>query len=340
VARCLLGTALLAWHTSPAAEQAPQGGKTPAAPRLLRIATNLDVAKVERVLAQSGDKSRPTTIEMEAVDARELTARLGDKARPIDAVILEGVGYLEEAFSAGTIARFESAAMHQSIPYALRSRARGWFAVSYVARGVVSSADAKMPDTLANVWSAPLTGRAVVPCLPPAAQLRSRAALADAVRDLGPRAESVVGQWVAGAKAFAPRSELDVIHSVAAGRCTVGMAYSDVMAEAKAATPRLRFNVSWPRGRGEGASILATGIAMTTRHENYDRVLRLLEWMASDEGQRAWTAGTLSFPASQFVRAPEPVLALGAFPVDLNSLKTPPALLREAEKLSARVGYR
>ena len=102
----------------------------------------------------------------------------------------------------------------------------------------------------------------------------------------------------------------------------------------------MRFDVSWPGAKGEGPSILATGIALTTRHENYDRVLRHLEWMASDEGQHAWMASTLSFPASQFVRAPEPVLDLRVLAIDLNSIKTPPALLIEAEKLSRRLGYR
>jgi iron(III) transport system substrate-binding protein len=334
----LLGTVLFVWHNCPSAEQTPRGTGKATVPHLLRIATNLDVAKVQRALAEFGDKSGPSTIAVESVDARELNVRLSQKERPLDGVIVEGVGYLEEAFNAGSIARFESAAMHQTIPYALRSRARGWFAISYVAPGVVSRAGEKMPDTLASVWSVPLAGRAV-PCLPPVGPFRSQAIVADAVRDLGPRAESIVGPWVAGARAQAPRSELDLIQSVAAGRCTLGIAYSDAIAEAKA-TLQVRVNVSWPTGQRKGAPILATGIAMTTRYENYDRVLRLLEWMASDAGQRAWTATTFTFPANQFVRAPEPVLALGAFPVDLSSLNTPPELLIEAEKLSARVGYR
>ena len=79
---------------------------------------------------------------------------------------------------------------------------------------------------------------------------------------------------------------------------------------------------------------------MTSRHEHYDRVLRLLEWMVSDDGQRAWTTATLTFPASEFVRAPEPVRALGTFPVDLNRPFPPIGLLNEAEQLSIRVGYR
>jgi ABC-type Fe3+ transport system substrate-binding protein len=309
------------------------------APAPIRVITNVEVERVRRALGQFGRASASPAIDIEAVDARELKNRLADRARPIDILLIEGIEYLDDAFSAGLIARFESASMRESIPYAFRSRSGGWFAVSYVARGVVSPTGAAMPDRLANVWSVPISARDAL-CLPPAKQVRGRAAVADAVRDFGGRAEAVVGQWVARATPSAPRSELESIRLVAAGRCTIGIAYSDAIAEVRMGSPQLRFNVSWPRGTGPGASILATGIARTTRSQNYDLVLRLLDWMASDEGQRAWTTSTLTFPASQFVRPPEPVAALGPVPVDLSSLNTPTALLMAAEQIAARAGYR
>jgi len=341
IAASVLATGLLAWLATPAAEQATARARPTAPASALRIATNLDVSKVERALAAFERAERRENVDVEPLDARALKARLTQKDRPVDVVIIEGVGYLEDAFDAGAIVRFESAAMHQAIPYEMRSRARGWFAVSYVARGVVSTSAAKVPRTLANVWSLPATDRGTIRCLPAAGHVRARVAVADAIRDLGSRAEPAVAEWVAAAaKAGAPRSERELIQSVAAGRCTMGLAYSDAIAEARTATAQLRFNVSWPTGGGDGASILATGVAMTSHHEHYDRVLRLLEWLVSDDGQRAWTTATLTFPGSEFVRAPEAVRALGAFPVDLNRPFSPVGLLNEAEQLSIRVGYR
>jgi hypothetical protein len=79
---------------------------------------------------------------------------------------------------------------------------------------------------------------------------------------------------------------------------------------------------------------------MTSRSRNYDRARQLLEWMASDAGQRAWTSTMLAFPASRFVPPPKPVSALGKIAVDLRRVESTPARSMAAERLALRVGYR
>jgi iron(III) transport system substrate-binding protein len=299
----------------------------------LHIYTNVDVNVVRR-----GTRGFSPDITIETGSARELTARLRQIPHDIDVVLIEGVAYLEEAYAAKLIRQFESASMRQSIPFPLRSRSRGWFTVSYVARGVVFPLNRAAPDRLVSVWSAPLAPGTGAACLPPSGQLRSQAMVADAIRVLGPQAESVVKSWVQAAGAQISRNELELIRAVANGECDLGFAHSDVIAQN--ADLKFRLRVSWPEDNGAGTPILATGIAMTTRTANYDRALAFLDWIASKDAQRAWTATTLAFPANQFVPPPEPVLALGKIRVDLSSPQATAVVLAEAQTLSMRVGYR
>ena len=294
----------------------------------LRVFTNLDVAKVTSVLSRFRTDS--TRLSFVQGDARELQPRL--KERRVDVAIVEGVGYLDDAFAAGLLSRFESAAMRESIPFPLRGR--GWYAVSYVVRGLAAAESQRASVKLTSVWAAPpVPGRM---CLPPAAQLRSVAAVAGAQREFGGKAQEVVARWVSASRI--QRSDADSLRAVVTGECSVALVHSD-SAAARETAATTRMALAWPESK-YGASILSTGAAMAARPENFERARQLLEWMATDGAQASWAAAMLSFPASQFVDPPAPVRALGRINADLATPQPTPAALIEAEKLAAAAGYR
>ena len=258
---------------------------------------------------------------------------------------------------AGRLWRAEQAGLFQpapeltdvlaSIPVNLRHPDGDWFgfanrvrAIAYAPSRVDPGAISDFTDLADPAWR----GRI---CVRSSSNVYNQSLLAGLIASEGADAAEAWARAVVSNLARPPQGgDTDQIRAIAAGDCDVAIVNHYYLARLKASEDLADRQVGesvdlvFAQLAGRGAHVNVTGAGLAAGAPNRDNALQLLEFLLSDQAQRAFAELTNEYPAMPGVTYDNPVLdGFGAFtaaPVNVNALGENAV---EAQRIFDRVGW-
>jgi len=225
--------------------------------------------------------------------APTLIEKLRSKAhRPgADVLLISDAGQLASAVEKDVLRPTYSDTLRQRIPAARRDSDGYWFGLS--ARAVAIVYDERLVDATQlgaydDLQDEAWLGRL---CRLKSEHEVSRTLVASLIASLGDRnAELVVRKWKKNSVGPALQSGREVLLAIENGRCQVGFAGSDAIAEQRENGATDRVAVHWPAAADGGALLSITGAGVSRHAASPEQAVHFLEWLATADGQSLLSA--------------------------------------------------
>lgn len=238
-------------------------------------------------------------------ELRERIAAEGEETEA-DVYLTVDAGNLWAAAEEGLFQPLDSTILDESIPEELRDAENRWFALAVRARTIVYNPElideADVPTTYEELAAPEWKGRI---CLRNANNDYQQSMVASMIAADGedPTLEVLKG-WAANADIYA--NDVELLESMAAGACEVGVANHYYLARLLEETPDASVKLLWAEQEGRGVHINISGGGITRYADNIEAGQKFLEWLATD-GQDTLVADNHEYPANPAVE-PEPLI--------------------------------
>ncbi len=266
---------------------------------------------------------------------------------PADVLFTVDAGRLVRAKAIGILQGVRSAALERSIPARYRDPEGFWFGLGLRARTLFYAVDRVDPASLSTyeaLTDAKWKGRILVRS---SSNIYNQSLLASLIHHHG-RAKAEA--WARGIVANLARKpqggDRDQLRGAAAGVGDVAIAnhyyYARLKASKKARDREVVEKVKpfWPNQSGRGTHVNVSGAGVTKSSKNRSNAIKLLEFLASKDGQRLYAAYSFEIPVRADVEASPIVKSLGAFKADAIDLEILGRNNAEAVKTFDRAGWR
>jgi iron(III) transport system substrate-binding protein len=254
-----------------------------------------------------------TGIEVEFLNGNdaELRERLSAEGEdsPADVYLTVDVANLSLAADQDLLQAIDSPALEKAVPAPLRDPEGRWYGLSERARVIIYDEDEVDPSQLStyaalgdSTWRGEL-------CLRTSTSAYTQSLVASLIAHDGPEAAAEVVQgWMANdPQIFANDNE--IVRTVGAGGCSLGITNHYYVARELAANPDLGVGVFFPDQSGNGTHVNISGAGVTRYADDVPEAQRFLEWLATD-GQSLFVDGNFEYPVNRSV---EPVEVLEGF---------------------------
>ncbi len=263
---------------------------------------------------------------------------------PADLAFTVDIGRLDALKSAGVLAPLATDAIKASVPEQYRDPAGEWTALTTRARIVYASRD-RVADgevtTYEDLADPRWKGRI---CTRSGTHVYMLALTAGMIEQHG---KEYARDWLRGLKANLARkpqgNDRAQVKAIWAGECDISIGNTYYMAlmlkneEQKAWAGSVR--IVFPTFEDGGTHVNVSGVALTKAAPNRDNAIRLVEFLASDEGQRLYAEINSEYPVSPNVPALAVVDSFGTFTADDANLQTIADLRDEALRITEEVDY-
>lgn len=266
------------------------------------------------------------------------------KRSPADLVFTTDISRLAAVVDKGLTQPVESAALRDNIPAEMRDEGNQWFGLTARARVVYASKDrvkdgevSTYEDLTSDAWK----GRICIRSGMNAYNL----ALTSAV--IAHHGEAAAKEWLAGMKANLARkpqgNDRAQVKAIWAGECDIAIGNTYYMAamlkkeEQQAWADSVR--IVFPTFENGGTHMNISGMAMTKAAPNRENAVKLMEFLASAEGQKIYAEINAEYPVLNSVKASDLVESWGNFKRDDMGLTTIAANRAAAVKLVEEVGF-
>ncbi len=292
-----------------------------------------------------------TGIEVRVVSASadELIARLEREgaASPADVLITVDAGRLHRAKERGLLRETSSPVLEAAVPEAFRDPDGSWYGLTKRVRIIAYAKDRVDPDqvqTYESLTDERWRGRIVARSSENIYNVSHLASI------IAAHDEAVAEAWARGVVANFARApqgnDTDQIRDVAAGVGDLALVNSyyvgRLLADGDPASRELaeRVGVIFPNQGGRGAHVNVSGAGITRHAPHPANALRLLEFLVSEEAQRAFAEGNHEYPVREGVAWNETLRSWGEFRGDELPLSRLGALNNAAVQTFDRAGWR
>ncbi|MEO0362601.1 MAG: extracellular solute-binding protein [Pseudomonadota bacterium] len=281
--------------------------------------------------------------------ADELIARMQAEGEnsPADILLTVDTSRLERAKDAGVLQAVESEALESRIPSYLQDQDNHWFGFSQRARIIFyDKADvANPPKSYVELADPAFNGMI---CHRSSSNVYSQTLLAAVIENHG---EEAAREWAKGvAENFARNpqgGDTDQLRGLVSGECDISISNTYYFARAlrkdvDGLTAEDRSNIGWifPAQDAEGAHINLSGGGVAAHPPKRDNAIRFLEYLASDQAQKYFSAGNDEYPAVPGVGLSASVAELGMFKPDDVDLSAVAKNVPVAQKIFNEVGWK
>ncbi len=258
-----------------------------------------------------------------------------------DVLLTVDAGNLWQAKNMGLLQPLSSKVLEEKIPAHLRDPEGHWFGFSVRARTLVYNTDKLNPEKLSGYedladpkWKGELLLRT-------SKKVYNQSLVAMLIATHGKQnAETIVKGWVSNLAEPVFSNDTKLMEALAQGTGSVGIVNSYYFGRLKRNKPDLPLALFWPDQQGGGVHVNVSGAGMTAAAKHVAEATRLLEWLASEEAQRAFADANMEYPADPAV-VPDPFVASwGNFKQSPMNLAKAGELQAESIKLMDRAGYR
>jgi iron(III) transport system substrate-binding protein len=258
---------------------------------------------------------------------------------PADVYLTVDVANLSLAAEQGLLQPVASTALEEAVPASLRDPQDRWYGLSERARVIIYDEDQVDPAELSTYaalgdpqWQGEL-------CLRTSTSAYTQSLVASMIAHGGEAAaRAVVDGWVANdPQVFANDNE--IVRTVGAGGCAVGVTNHYYVARERAADPDLGVGVFFPDQAATGTHVNISGAGVTTHADDVPEATQFLEWLATT-GQSLFVDGNFEYPVNRSVEPVEALAELGDFRRDELNVGELGAFNAQAVQLLTDAGYR
>jgi iron(III) transport system substrate-binding protein len=282
-----------------------------------------------------------TNVVFAAAGLNERLAAEG-AASPADLLFTVDAGRLSEAKDAGLTQPVKSAAL-DAIPALYRDPDGHWFGLTMRARVIYASRERVKQDAITYEDLADPKWKGKV-CTRPGQHVYNTSLIATMIAHRG---EAATEAWLKGVRANLGRKpaggDREAVRDVHLGQCDIALANTYYMAamlknpEQKAWAESVR--IIFPNAADRGSHINISGMALTRHTKNKDNALKLMEFLASDEGQSLYSSANNEYPISPKVGPSDLVKSWGTLKPDQLALSNIAKYRKRASELVDQVAF-
>ena len=284
-----------------------------------------------------------TGIEVEFLNGNdaELRERLEAEGADTEADVYMTVDVANLALAAeqDLLQPVESERLEQAVPASLRDPQNRWFGLSERARVIIYDEDTVDPSQLSTYaalgdpqWEGDL-------CLRTSTSAYTQSLVASVLAHEGEqRAREIVEGWVANDPQIMANDN-EIVRTVGAGGCSVGVTNHYYVARERAADPDLGVGVFFPNQATTGTHVNISGAGVTRHADDVEAATRFLEWLATT-GQSLFVDGNFEYPVNRSVQPVQTLQELGTFDRDELNVGELGSYNADAVQLLTDAGYR
>ncbi len=301
----------------------------------------------ERLYSDFTDQTGITINRIEG-EADELVARMRAEGAnsPADILLTVDTSRLERAKDAGVLQSIESAVLEERIPANLRDNDNQWFGFSQRAR-IIFYDKADVSDPPQDYLSLADPQYKGMVCHRSSSNVYSQTLLAAMIENHGAETAKTWAQGVVDNFARPPEGgDTDQLRGLVSGECEISISNSYYFAralrtEVEGVSEHVD-KIGWlfPAQQTEGAHMNLSGGGVAANAPNLENAVRFMEYLASDQAQRYFSAGNDEFPAVPGVALSESVAKLGEFKPDTVSLSAVGKNLAQSQMIFNEVGWK
>ncbi len=301
----------------------------------------------ERLYSDFTDATGITINRIEG-NADELIARMDAEGAnsPVDVFLTVDTVRITRAKELGLLQSIESDVLEAAIPAYLQDADNQWFAFSQRARILFyDKADVpNPPQTYQDLANPEYAGQV---CIRSSSNVYTQNIVAALTAHLG---EEAAGEWAKGVVANFARDpqggDTDQLRGIVSGECDIAMSNTYYFARA------LRKDVSnlsdsidtigwvFPNQDDIGAHMNISGGGVAKNAPNKENAIKFLEYLASEQAQKYFSAGNDEYPAVPGIGLAPSVAALGIFRPDAIALSDIAGNIGAAQRILAEAGWK
>ena len=232
-----------------------------------------------------------------------------------------------------------SAALDAAVPPSLRDPEGRWYGLSERARVIIYNTDEVDPSelsTYAALGDAQWDGRI---CFRTSTSAYTQSLVASFIAHDGPEAaRSLVDGWIDNDPQILA-NDPEIVRTVAAGGCDVGITNHYYVARELAEDPDLPVGVFFPDQGDTGTHVNISGAGVTKDADDVAGATRFLEFLAT-EGQSLFVDGNFEYPVNRSVQPTEVLDGFGEFRRDDLNVGELGRYNADAVQLLTDAGYR
>ncbi|MEX2291208.1 MAG: extracellular solute-binding protein [Mycobacteriales bacterium] len=271
-------------------------------------------------------------------ELRERLAAEGADSKA-DVFLTVDAANLALAAEQGLLQPVSSPALEQAVPANLRDPQDRWFGLAQRARVLIYDPDQVKPDELSSYaalgdpeWKGRL-------CFRTATSAYTQSLVSSFVAHHGEEgAARLLQGWMANEPQILA-NDVEIVRTVGAGGCAVGITNHYYVARELAKDPELGVGVFFPNQATTGTHVNISGAGVTTSADDLPSATRFLEWLATT-GQSPLVDGNFEYPVNPDVQPVELVRDFGSFERDQLNVGELGGHNDVAVRLLADAGYR
>ena len=263
-----------------------------------------------------------------------------------DVLLTTDLGNLSQAVASGISQPIASDVIEASIPESYRGVNDEWIGITGRARVVYASKDRVDLDSITYEDLADPKWRGKI-CIRSGQHPYNVALVASMLAHLGPEKTEA---WLRGVKENLARKPAGndrlQVKGVYAGECDLAIGntyYMGKMLTDKKHPEQKEWAASvkilFPNTAGRGTHVNVSGAVLAKNAPNKDNALKLIEFLASDEGQTMYAEVNHEYPTKDGVAWSELVQSWGTFKADSISLNEIAGLRKAASEMIDKVGF-
>ena len=267
--------------------------------------------------------------------------KLEGKKTKADLFMTVDAGNLWYAASQNLFQPVKSEVIENNIPEHLRDPEGLWSGLSVRARTIIYSTDRVNPSELSTYqdlankkWNGKL-------CLRTSKKVYTKSLVASLIHHDGmEKTTDVVRGWVDNLAATPHAEDVQIMTSILAGQCDVGIVNSYYFGRLQAEDPNVPLKLFWANQNTTGTHVNVSGAGVTKHSKNPDDAIRLLEFLSSIEAQKIYVGLNKEYPATQKIKADNLIALWGDFNQDKMNLSVAGINQADSVSLMQREGYK
>jgi iron(III) transport system substrate-binding protein len=301
----------------------------------------------ERLYSDFTDLTGITINRIEA-NADELIARMQAEGAnsPADILLTVDTSRLERAKQAGVLQTIDSEMLEARIPASLQDADNQWFGFSQRARIIFYDKTEVDNPPMDYVSLADPAYEGMV-CHRSSTNVYSQTLLSAVIENHGKEAATAWAQGFVDNFARDPQGgDTDQLRGLVSGECDIAISNTYYFAralriEVDGLDAESLENIGWifPAQNAEGAHMNLSGGGVAAHAPNRDNAIKFLEYLASDQAQKYFSAGNDEYPAVPGVGLSPSVAAMGLFRPDAVDLSAVAQNLPVAQQIFNQVGW-
>lgn len=279
--------------------------------------------------------------------ADELIARMQAEGRnsPADILLTVDTSRLQRAKDAGVLQSIDSDLLEARVPGYLQDADNEWFGFSQRARIIFydKTEVTDPPRTYLDLADPRFKG---LVCIRSSNNTYNQTLLSSIIETHGTETARDWAKGVVANMARAPQGgDTDQLRGIVSGECEIAVSNSYYFARAirtnvKGVSDQIDM-IGWvfPSQNAEGAHMNLSGGGVAVHAPHRENAIKFLEYLASDQAQKYFSAGNDEYPAVPGVGLSPSVAALGFFKPDDVDLSAVAKNLPEAQKIFNEAGW-